>query len=262
MVFPCSSDPSCYSACDSAVLNGIFSYQSFSAMPPKRKQKGRAKGRKSGDFGTAVKPVSLPGGGVMSDRILLYRGVGLPDELFTNLVYSNTKTFTSSTIAYSQMQSSLYDPDPAIGGGQPSFFTALSVIYARWQVLKMRVEWCIALYSGPVPVSFAYTWDDNNPSGALSVAQLSEGRFAKFGGVATAGSPPAKGVAVMDMRRIHGDSNILQIENQWGTSGGGPIDSAFFTLAAATVDGAASSTWYVNLKCTYSARFFALINAY
>lgn len=68
----------------------------------------------------------------------VFRGIGFPDKLTTNLVYSESIILTPSGITPTPYvvykPTSLYDPNDAVGGGQPTFFDQLSTIYGRYKV--------------------------------------------------------------------------------------------------------------------------------
>lgn len=69
---------------------------------------------------------------------VVVRGIGMPDKLTTNLVYSDS--FVLDPTAASPFQSkrfrwnSVFDPDYEVGGGQPTYFDPLSAMYERYLV--------------------------------------------------------------------------------------------------------------------------------
>lgn len=68
----------------------------------------------------------------------VFRGIGFPDKLTTNLVYSESIILTPTAllptpyVAYKP--TSLYDPQDALGGGQPTWFDQLATVYQRYIV--------------------------------------------------------------------------------------------------------------------------------
>jgi len=68
---------------------------------------------------------------------------GFPSRQFVKLVYQDYLTGTSSGgtfVSGTYGLNSLYDPDSAIGGHQPYYFDQLSTIYARYRVLKCKID--------------------------------------------------------------------------------------------------------------------------
>jgi len=68
----------------------------------------------------------------------VFRGVGFPDKLTTNLVYSESFVLTPSAVLptpyLAYKPTSLYDPQDALGGGQPTWFDQLATVYQRYKV--------------------------------------------------------------------------------------------------------------------------------
>lgn len=71
------------------------------------------------------------------------RGIGFPDTLSTTLVYADSFLLASSAgtpCPYKVYNlASVYDPDAAIGGGQPTYFDQLAVIYGRYKVVGAKI---------------------------------------------------------------------------------------------------------------------------
>lgn len=68
---------------------------------------------------------------------------GFPDILETTLVYGDHVLLSSSVgnlipNKYYNMNG-LYDPDPALGGGQPYWFDQLSAVYSRYSVIGAKI---------------------------------------------------------------------------------------------------------------------------
>lgn len=81
--------------------------------------------------------------GTNPQNAVAFRGIGFPDRLTTNLVYAesfildpsagNPVPFVSYNLA------SLFDPQDAIGGGQPTYFDQLAAVYRRYIVNGAKI---------------------------------------------------------------------------------------------------------------------------
>lgn len=74
---------------------------------------------------------------------LVHRGIGFPDRFTTNLVYSDSFILdpSASTICpfKSYRLNSVFDPDNSLGGGQPTYFDQIALIYNRYMVTGSKV---------------------------------------------------------------------------------------------------------------------------
>lgn len=80
--------------------------------------------------------------GTLPQTFLVHRGIGLPDKLRTKLMYAESVTlgpFTPATLFKAFNLSTPYDPDPAVGGGQPTYWDQLTTIYQTYNVVGAKV---------------------------------------------------------------------------------------------------------------------------
>jgi len=80
--------------------------------------------------------------GTNSQNFLVHRGIGFPDKYRTRLMYCESVTlgpFSPQTLYKAFTLSSPYDPDPAIGGGQPTWFDQLASIYRTCNVVGAKL---------------------------------------------------------------------------------------------------------------------------
>lgn len=86
-------------------------------------------------------------------NLTVFRGIGFPDKLTTNLVYSESIILTPSvgtpTPFVTYKATSLFDPNEALGGGQPTYFDQLAGIYQRYKVNGCKMTCYFSLTSGP-----------------------------------------------------------------------------------------------------------------
>lgn len=91
--------------------------------------------------------------GANPGRTLVHRGIGFPDNFKTNLVYADSIVLTPSvgtpTPSKGYRLTSLYDPDIALGGGQPYWFDQLMAVYSRFKVLGAKMT-CIFSYTNVI----------------------------------------------------------------------------------------------------------------
>lgn len=82
--------------------------------------------------------------GTNPENHVSFRGKGFPDKLTTNLVYSDSFILDPSagTICpfKTYLMTSCFDPDFALGGGQPTYFDQLAIIYSRYKVNGAKIS--------------------------------------------------------------------------------------------------------------------------
>jgi hypothetical protein len=73
----------------------------------------------------------------------VFRGIGFPDQLTTNLIYSEsfvlTPTALNPTPFKTYRMTSVFDPDEALGGRQPTYFDQVALIYDRYIVNGAKI---------------------------------------------------------------------------------------------------------------------------
>lgn len=73
----------------------------------------------------------------------VFRGIGFPDRLFTNLVYSDSFILTPSAGTITPFMvfqlNSIFDSQYALGGGQPTYYDQLALVYKRYKVLGAKI---------------------------------------------------------------------------------------------------------------------------
>lgn len=101
-------------------------------MPPTRYTPPNKKRRQ------AYKKSNIITSGTNPSNHVYIRGIGMPDKLTTNLVYTDSFVLDPSagTITPSKRfrWNSLFDPDYETGGGQPTYFDQIAQIYQRYIV--------------------------------------------------------------------------------------------------------------------------------
>lgn len=130
----------------------------------------------------AYEPSTLMTRGTNPQNAVVFRGIGFPDRLTTNLVYADSFILDPSAgtpFPYTVWRmTSLYDPQYAIGGGQPTYFDQLALIYSRYKVNGAKITASFSLSTqtaaniGPylcgIQMSDAITLPTNSPSAIMS----------------------------------------------------------------------------------------------
>lgn len=83
---------------------------------------------------------------------VVHRGIGFPDALQTNLVYTDSILLDPSsgnpTPVFSVGMNNAFDPQAALGGGQPTYFDQLAQIYGRYRVEGAKLTAVFSRSSG------------------------------------------------------------------------------------------------------------------
>lgn len=81
--------------------------------------------------------------GTNPQNAVVFRGIGFPDRLTTNLVYAESIVLDPSALTIMPFVTynlaSLFDPQVALGGGQPTYFDQLSLVYQRYIVNGAKI---------------------------------------------------------------------------------------------------------------------------
>lgn len=80
--------------------------------------------------------------GTNPTNVVRVRGIGMPDRLITNLVYSSNNTLTpgAGSLGFTVMRlTSVFDPEEGLGGGQPTYHDQIAAMYKRYRVLGAKI---------------------------------------------------------------------------------------------------------------------------
>lgn len=105
--------------------------------PKKKMRKTKRKSLRANWTGSQQRTISTNRG-----TTILRNAFGMPDNLETTLVYGDSIILTPGVSAFASKAyslTSLYDPDPAVGGAQPYFFDQLMAIYGRYTVIGAKL---------------------------------------------------------------------------------------------------------------------------
>jgi len=222
-------------------------------MPRGKSRKAR-RSRKRGS-----KPAFLPRDSYGPLTIYRAPGVGVPDEFYTHLVYTTTLAPSAASVAVVQLQSSLFDPDPALGGSQPTFFDQLAALYGRYQVLGMSAMVEFTQQSS-IPTNLATAWTIDQPSTSILPDTLAMYRFSRMRSVNGVGSPTGRFNESMSCNRVFGYRSILELQDTQALVSANPARMMFFTISTVPADGATADTRFIRVKMTYHCRFFQVVS--
>lgn len=95
-----------------------------------------------------ISPNATAFGGSNPARALVFKGTGFPDRLTTNLVYTDSFILVPAVGTPMPFKTyrlnGVFDPDQALGGGQPQYYDQMALIYRRYCVNGAKVT---AMYS-------------------------------------------------------------------------------------------------------------------
>lgn len=120
-------------------------------MAKKRRGTWKSGGRKWKKARSTYAPFNMAVGTNPVNSVV-YRGIGFPDKLQTNIVYSDSILLdpSASTICpfFSVAMNDCFDPQVSIGGGQPTYFDQLATIYGRYKVIGSKLTAVFSRQSG------------------------------------------------------------------------------------------------------------------
>lgn len=192
---------------------------------------------------------------------------GFPDILETTLVYADHILLSSSAgnllpNKYYNMNG-LYDPDPALGGGQPYWFDQLSAVYSRYAVIgsKITVDFTHSnptLDTGDVgPWVVGVIGDSNTTLTATSAGPLIASQNTDtqtLGGDYKTVRCTATYSPMQSLGRDWTDSTVA------GTPSANPSQNWYAGLFAAPQGVAVNTVVHATVRIEYRVRFSAIID--
>lgn len=185
---------------------------------------------------------------------------GIGDQLMCKLKYWDHHRYsvTGPDAAGNarSFQSSLRDPDLTGTGTQPQFYDQLMAMYNKYQVLGMKVNMTVANASA-VPALIACGFSDTIVS-PTAVGDMAFYKYFKTKQIPSAGGPVTRISMYISARKINGQRQVTQMDNEDGTDTTDPVDRFYFyvNVAPANLTGSDTVNVDVNTEITYYARFF------
>lgn len=196
--------------------------------------------------------------------------LGCAPKQYVKLPYAFSQTLTipisggiSNVI---QIQSSLFDPEPAIGGHQPRYFDQWAAFYNKYTVFGMKIRLrFVNVTNGSQPVICSGFWScQNNPS-ISGIADFTEARYT-IGSKLAHGYPAGPSVVnyttYQNVARMHGYKSVADNPDFSATTSANPANMLFFQMAVGPVGAvyAGVTNVPVDIRVIYYVKFEELID--
>lgn len=191
-----------------------------------------------------------------------WRVKGIPDQLFCKLNYVESLLLTQSggLIARQSYQSSCFDPNQSLGGHQPRYWDQLTPLYNRYQVLGMKVKYLINNASS-TPIRVVHTWTDGTQPSVLDVDSMSEQKYSTTRILGVQGGKDTSSItSYMSAKKIHGQRNILQMDNQQAFTSANPLDMFYSNIGIQAI-GTGGITVGLQAHITFYVRMFEALQS-
>lgn len=191
---------------------------------------------------------------------------GFPNNFETTLVFGDTYTLTTATqgtpVSKYYGLNTLYDPDPALGGGQPYWFDQFMSIYERYSVLGAKMTATFNVAAGTTTTNIG-PWvvgviaDRNTSTAASTVGNL----LASQNSDSKSLSGDYKNVTCTATYSPESNLGVTSWDNDvQGTSSSSPSLGWWGGLWAATQGTAGATDIRVTIRIEYRCRFSSLID--
>jgi len=91
----------------------------------------------------AYAPLGTNFQGTNPQSMAVFRGIGFPDKLRIRTQWSDDFKLSGfgvvTTATQGAQMNNPYDPDPALGGGQPTYFDACALVYNNYKVVGSKI---------------------------------------------------------------------------------------------------------------------------
>lgn len=181
----------------------------------------------------------------------------MPDRIRTKLKYIQQKTFASSITPspVSFRLNSLFDPDVAVGGSQPSWFDAFAGLYEEYLVLSADVK-VVLINANTNVVKAAIAYSDDQDISSMSVDDIAAQKRATM--TILGGN---SGINKWTYRRninladLHGQPNIDSDPDQYQVVSANPTDDAYFSIAVEDLAGSTNVACFAYVEIDYDCVF-------
>lgn len=205
-----------------------------------------------------IGPMGSPSALTLSGNV----GQIMPDEYYCTLKYSTIINHTNVVANQIFKANSLYDPDASHSiNHQPYGFDQLGIFYSKYQVLGCRIKIQLLNNSTTIPVFVTYGFSKQIPT-VFNDLYFPESPFIKTFSLGTANGNGAHTVNMKSsIKKLMGQTHILQDEQSWGSVGGigvgsDPANLVYAFCNTITDDNVSNQNLYVRYTVEYKARFF------
>lgn len=190
-------------------------------------------------------------------RTVVCPGIGLPDRLCCNLLFTQSVALVGSPASGSQVYrlNSLYDPDKSGVGHQPAQFDQLAALYDQYVVLSCIVE--AEMYNSSSTALRAVMVASGVDDSGLDVMSCTEMRYAQetILGPTGGGNALKKWKRTFSMGQLLGHSDLENDPSTYIDTTHDPVEVAWLWFKSQSLDGVSTSSCTVSVRLTYHACF-------
>lgn len=199
--------------------------------------------------------------GKARQKALIYRGIGIPSIYCCKLKYSFTTNANSSFSDLIVRGNGAYDPEVALGGGQPMYWDQLASLYQRYTALSSSIAVTFVNKSGSGEASFTKVgaYPIGTQTSPLTLQEATERdncKYAQLGpntgdqGIITL-NHYAKATAVLGKARDENTDDVLS--SDISTT---PARPWYWHIFAGSLDATTAVNVYIDVTVTYYIKFY------
>jgi len=221
-----------------------------------RKRKGRKRYNRRKNFAKTQADKEIVKTGRPKKDVILYKGIGIPNQFFTKLKYN--VTFEMDLYPYEEVlirMNNINDPVYALGGGQPMYFDQLALLYSNYTVYGCSATLTFINKTNTTESAFTKVgiYPLNDSTTAANVAEATERDYCTYAQLGP--NTGDQGIITMSSyakpyQVVGRDKDEAGDDTMTGTfAGSGPVQEPLWHIFAGTIDGTANTNVYVD--CTF-----------
>lgn len=185
-------------------------------------------------------------------------GKGFPSRMAMTHRYSGSYTdqVVSTQFNVNIRCNGMFDPEAALGGGQPIFFDQMSALYNHYQVIGSRIKWTINRQSGATnaPLILSTFINDDTTTAAIGVYAISDQYKAKLRTMPATTDRPLVLFQNWSLRKRLGNSTLNNFLVR-GSPSADPAEQSIFTLVLQTAGSPPPNT---TVTITFEVEYIAV----
>lgn len=201
-------------------------------------------------------------------KSIVYRGIGIPSTYFTKLKYTvqyNAGSVGSPFIEYLFRMNSVFDPEFALGGGQPMYYDQITAMYRSYCVFGSGINLTFTQKTNTTEAAFikcgVYPIETSNSASGVSEAiERDNCVYAQLG-------PNTGDQGIVNMNAFAKPYAVLgrgKFEKEDDTMcalvSSNPVQQCLWHVFLGTNDGLTSVNAYIEITLTYYVKFFDRID--
>lgn len=188
---------------------------------------------------------------------LWHKGFGVPDRIRTKLKYVTQASWSGSITPANRSfrLNSVFDPDYAVGGSQPSWFDSYAALYEEYLVLKAHVK-VVLINANTATAKAAVAISDDNDISSMSTDDLAAQKRAVLtilGG--NTGMNKWTYRRTVDMADIHGQPNLDSDPDQYALVSANPVDDCLVSISVSDLAGSTNVAVFAYIEIDYDVVF-------